>query len=207
MSAGNEVGDPSDGAESSVQPEEETPVHGESSAESEIALELDGSLDEELAELLIEEESDVVTRERDEYLDALRRLQAEFDNYRKRMVRQQSESIERATESLLERLLPALDALDLALTHSKEEESAPDRQALIQIAALLRDTLAKEGLERIDAVEVEFDPSMHDAVMHLPAEESASEHTPDGVVVDQVMRVGYRLKGKVVRPAMVQVRG
>jgi molecular chaperone GrpE len=149
---------------------------------------------------------DPITRERDEYLDALRRLQAEFDNYRKRMTRQQFESIERATESLLNRLLPVLDALDLALAHSAEvpEESSTDRQALIQIASLLRDILSKEGLERIDATGVAFDPNIHDAVTHLEPDEGTDE---DGVVVTDVLRAGYQLKGKIVRPAMVQVRG
>lgn len=152
------------------------------------------------------DDRDPVTRERDEYLDMLRRLQAEFDNYRKRVMRQQSESVARATESLIERLLPVLDALDLALAHheSTQEELGPDRQALTQIAALARDALAKEGLERIDAIEVSFDPKVHDAVIHLDREDDTDE---SGVIVSEVLRAGYQLKGKVVRPAMVQVRG
>jgi molecular chaperone GrpE len=165
---------------------------------------IDAAIDEELAEIIAEDVVDPVVRERDEYLDTLRRLQAEFDNYRKRMIRQQTESVERATESLVERLLPTLDALDLALAHSASEESSPDRQALTQIASLLRDTMGKEGLERIDAIEVQFDPNIHDAVMHLEREEGEQS---TGVVVTEVMRAGYQLKGKVVRPAMVQVRG
>ena len=156
---------------------------------------------------LVEEvEEDLIARERDEYLDALRRLQAEFDNYRKRIARQQVESVERATESLLSRLLPVLDALDLALTHSEVPtgEATLEREALIQIASLLRDTLSKEGLERIDAIDVAFDPNIHDAVTHLAADEGAEA---GGVYVNDVLRAGYQLKGKTLRPAMVQVRG
>lgn len=147
-------------------------------------------------------------RERDEYLDALRRLQAEFDNYRKRVTRQQSELLERASESLLERLLPSLDALDLATVHHGGEadgESAQLAAALGQIASLLRDTLAKEGLERIDEAEVAFDPTVHDAVAHDTDDDV--EGGPHGVVVVEVLRPGYRLKGRVLRPAMVRVRG
>ncbi|HUY06226.1 MAG TPA: nucleotide exchange factor GrpE [Acidimicrobiales bacterium] len=151
-------------------------------------------------------DEDLVTRERDEYLDTLKRLQAEFDNYRKRVTRQQAESIMRATESLLERLLPVLDALDLALAHheSSAQEAGVDRLALTQIAALARDVLSKEGLERIDATGVAFDPNIHDAVTHLEHDDDTGE---GGVIVSEVLRAGYQLKGKVVRPAMVQVRG
>lgn len=153
----------------------------------------------------VESEADLVVRERDEYLDTLRRLQAEFDNYRKRMARQQADSVSRAAESLLERLLPVLDALDLAVTHSEgEDEASQDRQALIQITSLLRDILAKEGLERIDGIDVPFDPTIHDAVVHLDLDDGLAG---TGTVVSEVLRAGYQLKGKVVRPAMVQVHG
>lgn len=150
--------------------------------------------------------SDDVIKERDEYLDALRRVQAEFDNFRKRTTRQQGEASERAKESLLERLLPVLDALDLALAHvaTDPEDTSSETAALTQIASLLRDTLYKEGLERIDEIEVDFDPTVHDAVAHLPDEPDSEAK---GVVIAQVLRAGYRLKGRVVRPAMVQVRG
>jgi len=169
-------------------------------------LEFAEAFDLPIEEIVIESDEDLVVRERDEYLDTLRRLQAEFDNYRKRVTRQQTESITRATESLLERFLPVLDALDLALAHHEfsAEEATADRQALIQIAALARDVLSKEGLERIDATGVVFDPNIHDAVMHLEREDGSEE---SGVIVSEVLRAGYQLKGKVVRPAMVQVRG
>jgi molecular chaperone GrpE len=183
--------------------------------------------DEALAKFLSEEPDDVevvaesgdddaqevlnpfaeITRERDEYLDALRRLQAEFDNYRKRMTRQQSELLERASESLLERLLPTLDALDLARAHAgdpSDPEAAQLVAVLGQIASLLRDALAKDGLERIDTAEVAFDPTVHDAVARDPAAEGDEEHA---VIVAEILRPGYRLKGRVVRPAMVRVRG
>jgi molecular chaperone GrpE len=147
-----------------------------------------------------------VAHERDEYLDALRRLQAEFENFRKRTARQQSEMLARANESLIERLLPVLDVLDLAIEHEAPPEDAASEgqtSALVQIGTMLRDILAKEGLERIAATDVEFDPTIHDAVAHVPA----GEGEQGGHLIDDIFRPGYRLKDRVLRPAMVQVRG
>jgi len=159
---------------------------------------------------IVDEDSEVallarVERERDEYLDALRRLQAEFDNYRKRTARQQTDLLARATESLIERLLPVLDALDLAVAHAAPtEDGEPDglAGALTQIGTMAHDTLAKEGLERIAETEVEFDPTIHDAVAHVPSEDDSPGH-----LIDDVLRPGYRLRDRVLRPAMVRVRG
>ncbi len=154
----------------------------------------------ETLERLIEQDIDRLVAERDEYLDSLRRLQADFDNYRKRAVRQQTELLERASANVLVELLPVLDALDLADAHAGDGD---DTAALTQIATLLRGTLEREGLERIDAVGVAFDPTIHDAVAHEPAGED--DETKGSV--SEVMRSGYRLKGRVVRPAMVKVKG
>ena len=165
-----------------------------------------------------------VTIERDEYLDSLRRLQAEFDNYRKRVAKQQTEQAQRAAVSLVDNLLPVLDALELAATHSPDPESA-DAKALAAASSLLTSVLAKEGLERIDPVGQPFDPNDHEAVGHLPADPAAEgvndnvgaesgtadgegEDAPHvGPMVGQVMRPGYRWKGTVIRPAMVMVYG
>ncbi len=163
--------------------------------------------------------------QRDEYLDSLRRLQAEFENYKKRVVKQQSDQVARAAVSLVEKVLPVLDTLDLATQHLGDAES-PDGRALVAVAGQLLDVLAKEGLERIDPLGEEFDPTAHEAVGHLPAEEpmdaDADADADTGVgqngvpvghggsgepVVGQVMRAGYRWRGTVVRPAMVMVRG
>jgi molecular chaperone GrpE len=136
-----------------------------------------------------------IARERDDYLDALRRLQADFENYKKRMVRQQTELLERAGEGLVDKLLPVLDAVDLARQHGAGE-------GVEAIASALNDALTKEGLERIDPVGQKFDPNEHEAVAHHPADDG-----DDGEVVSALMRAGYRWKGKLLRPAMVAVRG
>jgi molecular chaperone GrpE len=142
-----------------------------------------------------------VLSERDEYLARLQRLQADFDNFRKRMERQGFELKERASEGLINKLLPVLDVIDLALSHV--EEGAEPPAALAQINGLLREILQREGLVRIDKAGVGFDPTIHDAVLLEPADEGSK----GGQVVAQVMRTGYELKGRVVRPAMVSVKG
>ncbi len=221
---------------------------------------------------LLSDDLQKIAAERDEYLQALQRLQADFDNFRKRAMRQQTETLERASEGLLKELLPVLDALDLALAHHADTtmpegagagaatggaaSGAPNgrdgddkaaHSSLVQVGSLLRDTLGREGLERIDAVDVAFDPTMHDAVAHEPADEDsgngggtggsgadgegdesteiagagqagdstgtghgeAPDHPahPAQPSVSEVLRAGYRLKGRVIRPAMVKVKG
>ena len=159
-------------------------------------------LDDELVDI------ERLLTERDEYLDALRRIQAEFENYRKRIARDESESISRGIASFIERLLPILDAFDLALVHigdlNLEAGEDDARVALIQIAGLARASLEREGLARIDEAGVAFDPKFHNAVSHIPLEEGEE---PSASVVYEVLRAGYSLKGKVIRPAMVTVRG
>jgi len=142
----------------------------------------------------------VLSAERDEYLDALRRVQAEFENYKKRMIRQQTEYLERATEGLVLKLLPALDAVELGLSHV--EADSDGGKALSSVAGSLYEALGKEGLEKIEPLGQEFDPNECDAVMHEEAEEGQESHE-----VVEVLRPGFRWKGRVVRPAMVKVRG
>lgn len=134
-----------------------------------------------------------VTAERDQYLDASRRLQADFENYRKAVAKREHEAKERANESLVSEILPVLDACDGAVA-SGAADVEPVRSTLM-------DALVRQGLDRIDDADAPFDPERHDAVMHEPAEDAT------GPVVAQVLRAGYSWKGRVVRPAMVRVRG
>ncbi len=157
-----------------------------------------GSADEEnpagdisVEDLVIDLER--VTTERDQYLDASRRLQAEFENYKKQVVKREAEARERANDSLVGELLPVLDAFDGALANGAENV-APMRTSFL-------DAMAKQGLERIDPIDAPFDPTLHEAVMHEDASDT------DGPVVAEVMRAGYVWKGRVLRPAMVRTRG
>ena len=107
----------------------------------------------------------MLARERDEYLLALQRTQADFENYRKRITRQQEEQAARASQHLVDKLLPVLDALDLAENHLKESlDVSEGAKALHASRAMLLDILSREGLERVDQPEVPFDPSVHDGV-------------------------------------------
>jgi molecular chaperone GrpE len=139
-------------------------------------------------------------RQRDEYLDALQRLQAEFENYRKRMTRASDDAATRAAGDIVVKLLPVLDAFDYAQAHFADAES-DEAKALAQTRGLLLAALAKEGLERIDAPDVPFDPQVHDAVAHDETD------NVQGPIVEEVLRAGYRWKGVVLRPAMVKVLG
>ena len=134
------------------------------------------------------------TSERDDYLDSLRRNQADFENYRKRVAKQAGDEAVRAAESLVEKLLTVLDACDAAIQHGASEVEP--------IFAALLGVLEKEGLGRLAPAGETFDPNLHEAVLHEPGDES-----DDGTVVSEVLRTGYTWKGRVVRPAMVKVRG
>lgn len=140
-----------------------------------------------------------VTVERDQYLDTSRRVQAEFENYRKQVTKREADARDRANDGLIQELLPVLDAFDAALA-SGVESVGPMRRAML-------DALVKHGLERIDPVGTDtgaepFDPNVHEAVVH--AEGDSGQAGPE---VAEVMRAGYAWKGRVVRPAMVSVRG
>jgi molecular chaperone GrpE len=149
----------------------------------------------------LEAELAAARREAAEHLDDLKRLKAEFENYRKRVIREQTNVVERATEQLVEKLLPVLDNFELALIAA---DRTKDYGALVRgveiVFGELADLLHKEGLQKIEALGKPFDPTMHEAVLEV------GDGPADGdPVVAEVVRNGYTLKGKVVRPAMVKV--
>ena len=138
--------------------------------------------------------------EAESYLDDLRRLQAEFDNYRKRMLREQTARIASASQALVARLLPVLDNFELAVSHAEQSRDF-DRmlKGVEMVFGELREVLQAEGLVKIEAEGKPFDPERHEAVVAVEQED-----TEPGTVVD-VVRTGYELRGKVLRPAMVKV--
>jgi molecular chaperone GrpE len=138
--------------------------------------------------------------QRDEYLDALQHLQADFENYRKRVARSSEDAAQRAAGALVTSLLPVLDAFDLAAAHFALNPSE-EATALNQSRALLLDALQKQGLERLGDAGVAFDPQIHDAVAHVEGDGESSQ------IVDDVLRAGYKWKVSVLRPAMVRVKG
>lgn len=140
--------------------------------------------------------------ERDNFKDSLQRLQADFENYKKRVARNQVEEVARQSGNLVAKLLVVIDTLDLAQAHLQDSDDDAEAKALVAARAQLLEVLSKEGLVRVDAAEVSFDPEVHDAVMHG---EATGEETE--TMVDEILRSGYVWQGQVLRPAMVKVRG
>ena len=138
-------------------------------------------------------------RQAAEYLEHLQRLQAEFANYKKRVLREQTRAVEMASEPMIARLLEVLDEFDLALIAA---EQRPDFDKFLHgvelVYAKLKDILAAEGLRRIDAEGKPFDPQQHEALLQT----GSGDGEP---VVSDVLRPGYTLKGRVIRPAGVKV--
>ena len=138
-------------------------------------------------------------RERDEFQDRWLRKTAEFDNYRKRIDRERREQADQAIVGLLEDLLAVVDDFDLALTVESGPEAEGYRKGVELIHAKLHDFLKKRGVTPIDAVGADFDPNVHQAVMH----EVSPEHR-EGEVIGE-LRKGYMLGDRLLRPAMVRV--
>ena len=137
-------------------------------------------------------------RERDDLLDTTRRLQADFENYRKRVVREQTALVDRSTEGLLEQLLPVLDSFELAVRNLEGGDvDEKVRKGIELVYAELSSVMERAGLERIAAQDTPFDPNEHEAVM-----QDDGDGEPH---VDDVLRTGWKLKGRVLRPAMVKV--
>jgi molecular chaperone GrpE len=135
---------------------------------------------------------DEVLKERDEFKDIALRVQADFENYRKRAASQMGDELDRALGKLVEQLLPVLDACEAAVAHGVE--------GVEQVWSSLIGALQKQGLEALDLAGQPFDPALADAVMHEEGDGSEP-------VVLEVLRTGYRWKGRVLRAAMVKVKG
>ena len=138
----------------------------------------------------------------DEHWDRLLRTTADLENFKKRAARERQEAIKFANASLLEKLIPALDNLEMALAAANNAESHSIESLKTGIAMIynqLKAALADTGLEEIDATNQPFDPNLHEAVSH---QESAD--VPEGQVLQQ-LRKGYKLRERLIRPATVVV--
>lgn len=130
------------------------------------------------------------------YLADLQRVSAEFANFRKQTDRRNREVAGRARSDVAERLLPVLDACDLAVSHGDTAAEA--------IRSALVTALEPVGLEVIDPLAAPFDPNLHEAVVHEPV---GDDSEGGAQIVIEVMRRGYGWDGRILRPAMVKVRG
>ena len=140
-----------------------------------------------------DEEVDLPTalEQRDEYLALARRVQADFENFRKRTIKQQQDQAAHATARLVESLLPVLDACDSAVIHGVDGVAPIHKQLL--------DALSKAGLEVVPTEDVAFDPNVHEAVIHEPGD-------GDEPTIVEVLRTGYTWNGRTLRAAMVKVK-
>ena len=139
--------------------------------------------------------------EAEELRDSLLRLQAEFDNYKKRQAREREESRKSANERILSAMLPVLDNLERALEHGEESgNSAKMIEGVGLVLKQFRENLAQFGVEPIDAEGTAFDPHVHEAMSRVETDGDP----PDGTVVE-VYQKGYLLNGRVLRAAMVGV--
>jgi molecular chaperone GrpE len=145
---------------------------------------------------VLEADLDRLAAERDQMRSLAQQVQADFENYKKQQMRRQTEHLERANEGLVEALLPVLDSFELALGALIDAEDNVRKGVELVFAELLG-VMEKAGVERIDALGRPFDPTEHEAVL---------QEDGDGEpVVADILRTGYRLKGRVLRPAMVKV--
>lgn len=137
--------------------------------------------------------------EKKELMDTLVRRQADFENYRKRVEKERNQERHRGIESLIEHILPILDAFDRALVGPSDTAYAEYRKGFELIRRQLWETLAKQGLVRIEAMGQEFNPHFHHAIERV----ETTEHV-DGIVIGE-LQPGYLFHNRVLRPAMVRV--
>jgi molecular chaperone GrpE len=138
-------------------------------------------------------------RERDDYQDRWLRKTAEFENYRKRVERERREQADQSVIDLLLDVLLVVDDFDLALTVNSDDSAAAYRKGVELIHAKLQDVLRKYGVRPIEALGTDFDPNVHQAVLH----EVSPEHR-EGEVIGELRR-GYTIGDRLLRPAMVRV--
>lgn len=182
------------------QPDQKSPasetVPEENAAET--TAETEGGPEAEIVSL--KEQLAVKTAEAEDCLGRLQRMQADFDNFRKRWRREQEEIGRYAAERVIVALLPVLDDFDRALAAGKQTGEAPGLlEGVAMIVHQLQEVLGKEGLAPIEAVGQPFDPYYHDAVMQV----ETTDYETNTVIEE--LRKGYRLGDKIIRPSLVKV--
>ncbi|MDY7046340.1 nucleotide exchange factor GrpE [Virgibacillus sp. M23] len=144
-------------------------------------------------------ELDTLQKEKDEIYQRMLRVQAEFNNFKKRTLKERDAERKYKSQDLIQELLPALDNFERALQVEKTEATSSLIDGITMVYNQLKDALFSQGVEEIATVDEEFDPNLHHAVMQVEDEEKASN-----VIVEELQK-GYKLKDRVIRPAMVKV--
>lgn len=135
----------------------------------------------------------------DEYLDKCQRLAAEYDNFRKRTVKEREQIAVDSVADTIELLLPVMDNLDRAMQAIADEPDSSIKQGVEMVARQIQEAFDKIGIQKIPAQGVPFDPNLHNAVMHVEDDQLA-----ESVVVEE-FQTGYMYKEKVIRHSMVKV--
>jgi molecular chaperone GrpE len=136
----------------------------------------------------------------DENWDRFLRQAADLENYKKRAARERQEAVTFANAALLQKIIPTLDAFEMALAAAKPDPASRSLvEGIVMVSKQLKSTLAEAGLEEIDAAGKKFDPAIHDAVS-----EKETDEVPEGTVVQQI-RKGYKFQNRLIRPAGVVV--
>lgn len=135
----------------------------------------------------------------DDYLDHLKRLKAEFENFKKRMIRDKEQFLKMANEGLIWELLPVLDNFERAINHGEDDSSEGLLEGMKLIKKQLDDVLAKRGLSRMEVLGQKFDPTKHEAMLHMESDKHLEGHITEELIS------GYQLFDKVIRPAKVAV--
>lgn len=150
---------------------------------------------------LLKKDNEDLKKSCDECMDRIKRIQADYENYRKRTLREQLELIKRANKDLIDKFLPVLDSFENALSPSGQSEESEDEfhKGVRMIYSKLMEVLGKEGLTVIDPEGKEFDPRICEAAVTEVSNEFKDHH------VISVLRKGYMLNGYVIRPAVVKV--
>jgi molecular chaperone GrpE len=159
-------------------------------------------LEEENAETTLKERTEDLKKERaksEDYLRRLQYLQADFENYRKRVEKEMSDNRQFGNQRLLSDLIVVNDELELALREAEESKENPTiLEGVGMVHKRLQSILLKEGVEKIQSLGSKFNPDLHDAALRVASDEE------EGTIVEEI-RQGYTLKGKVLRPSIVKV--
>lgn len=147
----------------------------------------------------LQQEVDKLKQEKDEVYGRFLRLQAEFDNFKKRTQKQKEADRKYKSQDLVNDLLPAVDNFERALQVESSEENAGLVEGITMVYRQLKDALKSAGVEEIETTGKEFDPNLHHAVMQIEDDELEAN-----TVVEELQK-GYMLKDRVIRPAMVKV--
>ncbi|MTI66616.1 MAG: nucleotide exchange factor GrpE [Firmicutes bacterium] len=158
------------------------------------------NLEQDEVEVDIDEEKEKLKKEFDELTNRYARLQADFDNFKRRVKKEKESIYSYANQELMTEFVTVIDNFERAFTTvSKEDKEKSFYEGMEMVYKQMMDILKKKGLEEIEALGKEFDPNLHQAVLH----EESDEYEED--IVSDVLQKGYKLKDRVVRPSMVKV--